>query len=150
MAAAKKAQTAEYAGFWIRFLAAFIDGTIINGMLILAVALIALPVGLMTDFVVAFITGYIALFPLAVIIPWLYEAIMTSSPRQATYGKSAVGVKVTDMQGNRISFGRATGRFFLKYISGNMLLIGYIIIPFTEKKQGLHDMMAGTVVVIRK
>ncbi|HLD97686.1 MAG TPA: RDD family protein [Candidatus Nanoarchaeia archaeon] len=150
MARAKKTQTAEYAGFWMRLAAAFIDGMIINGMLMLAVALIALPVGLVTDFVVALITGYIALFPLAIIIPWLYEAIMTSSPKQATYGKMALGIKITDTAGNRISFLRATGRHFGKYISHMAVYIGYIMIAFTAKKQGLHDMMAGTLVVKSK
>ena len=58
----------------------------------------------------------------------------------------ALGLKVTDMEGNRISFGRATGRYFGKIISGMILYIGYIIAGFTEKKQALHDIMANCLV----
>jgi uncharacterized RDD family membrane protein YckC len=59
----------------------------------------------------------------------------------------ALGIKVTDLSGERIGFGKATGRYFGKIISGLILLIGYIMVAFTEKKQGLHDMMAGCLVV---
>jgi uncharacterized RDD family membrane protein YckC len=58
----------------------------------------------------------------------------------------ALSMKVTDLQGNRISFARATGRHFAKYISAMILLIGYIMAGFTERKQALHDMIAGTLV----
>ena len=71
---------------------------------------------------------------------------MESSSRQATVGKMALGLKVTDLEGRRISFARASGRHFAKYISGMILLIGYIMAGFTERKQALHDMIAGTLV----
>jgi len=58
----------------------------------------------------------------------------------------ALSMKVTDLQGNRISFARATGRHFAKYISAMILLIGYIMAGFTERKQALHDMITGTLV----
>jgi uncharacterized RDD family membrane protein YckC len=77
---------------------------------------------------------------------WIYEASMESSSRQATVGKMALGLKVTDLEGRRISFARASGRHFAKYISGMILLIGYIMAGFTERKQALHDMIAGTLV----
>ena len=78
---------------------------------------------------------------------WLYEALMLSSPYQATLGKMIFGMKVTDLYGNRISFARATGRHFAKYISGPFtLLIGFFMVGFTERKQGLHDIIAGTLV----
>ena len=77
---------------------------------------------------------------------WLYEALMTSSSKQGTLGKMAFRMKVTDLNGRRISFGRATGRFFAKILSG-ILYIGYIMAGFTERKQALHDMIAGTLVV---
>jgi uncharacterized RDD family membrane protein YckC len=77
---------------------------------------------------------------------WLYEALMESSSYQATLGKMIFGMKVTDLSGNRISFGRATGRHFAKWISGMILGIGYIMVGFTERKQGLHDLLAGTLV----
>jgi uncharacterized RDD family membrane protein YckC len=77
---------------------------------------------------------------------WIYEAAMESSSRQATLGKMALGLKVADEQGRRISFARATGRYFAKIISGMILLIGYIMAGFTARKQALHDMIAGTLV----
>jgi len=83
------------------------------------------------------------------IVPWLYFALMEASAKQATLGKLALGIKVTDEAGNRVSFGRATGRFFSKILSGMILCIGYIMIAFTKKKQGLHDILAGTLVVKR-
>lgn len=84
---------------------------------------------------------------LGMVIAWLYSAVMESSPAQATLGKMAMGIKVTDLDGRPISFGRATGRHFGKIISGLLLLIGYIMAAFTERKQALHDIMAGCLVV---
>lgn len=77
---------------------------------------------------------------------WIYEALMLSSQYQATLGKMIFGMKVTDLAGNRISFGRATGRHFAKILSGLVLCIGYIMVGITERKQGLHDILAGTLV----
>ena len=57
-----------------------------------------------------------------------------------------LGMKVTDLYGNRISFARATGRHFAKFISGLMLGFGFLMVAFTERKQGLHDIVAGTLV----
>ena len=81
------------------------------------------------------------------IVGWLYFALMESSVNQATLGKMALGIKVTDLDGNRISFGRATGRYFGKIVSGMILYIGFIMAGFTEKKQALHDIMASCLVV---
>src|SRR2546428_774442 len=69
------------------------------------------------------------------------------SPRLATVGKMVFGLKVTNLEGHRISFARATGRHFAKLISAMILLIGYIMAGFSERKQALHDMIAGTLVV---
>jgi uncharacterized RDD family membrane protein YckC len=77
---------------------------------------------------------------------WLYFALQESSERHATIGKRALNIYVTDLQGRRISFGQATGRHFSKIISYLILCIGYMMAGFTEKKQGLHDMIAGTLV----
>jgi uncharacterized RDD family membrane protein YckC len=84
------------------------------------------------------------------VLAWLYYALMESSKYQATLGKIVLGIVVTDTSGQRISFGRATGRYFAKIISQIILLIGYIMIAFTEKKQGLHDIIASTLVVVKK
>ena len=59
----------------------------------------------------------------------------------------ALGIVVTDMQGRRISFLRATGRYFGKIVSGMLIMIGYLMQPFTEKRQTLHDIMAGCLVL---
>ena len=83
----------------------------------------------------------------AVVASWLYFSLMESSPRGATVGKMVVGLRVVDEQGQRISFLRATGRFFAKIISALILLIGYLMVAFTDRKRGLHDIMAGTLVV---
>jgi uncharacterized RDD family membrane protein YckC len=72
---------------------------------------------------------------------------MESSERQATFGKIALGIKVTDLNGDRISFAKASGRHFAKIISAIILLIGYIMAAFDSKKQALHDKMAGTLVL---
>jgi uncharacterized RDD family membrane protein YckC len=82
-----------------------------------------------------------------VVLFWTYFAGMESSPLRATIGKLAVGLYVTDMQGRRISFSKATGRFFGKLLSGAILCIGFMMAGWTEKKQGLHDMMADTLVL---
>jgi len=91
---------------------------------------------------VAIITG--------IVVSWLYVAGMEASSKQATLGKMALGIIVTDLDGQPISFGRATGRYFAKIISGLTLCVGYIMAGFTEKKQALHDMIASCLVVQRK
>lgn len=83
---------------------------------------------------------------LSIVAGWLYFALMESSKFQGTVGKLALGIIVTDVDGNKISFARATGRYFSKILSGFILMIGYIMAGFTEKKQALHDIIAGTLV----
>jgi uncharacterized RDD family membrane protein YckC len=146
--------SAGYGGFWIRVVAAIIDA--------IALGIIALPIR-MIIFAVGRVSGYrmgpnydenlgrlLALIPLLiganVLVSWLYEALMTSSSWQATLGKKALNLKVTDEAGNRISFARATGRHFAKYLSVAILFIGYIMVAFTERNRALHDMLAGTLV----
>lgn len=144
-----------YAGFWIRFLAVFIDGIILQ----VASFILALPFILVLGLAsasggrtaedLASATLSLLLFPLCIALNWLYEAGFTSSARQATPGKMALNLVVTDLGENRISFGRATGRHFGKYLSSFSLLVGYLIQPFTEKRQALHDLLAGTLVLRR-
>jgi uncharacterized RDD family membrane protein YckC len=79
---------------------------------------------------------------------WLYHALLESSEWQATAGKKALGLAVTDLAGHRISFARASGRHFGKIISGLIPLgIGYILAGLTEKKQAIHDMLASCLVL---
>lgn len=82
-----------------------------------------------------------------IIVGWLYFAFQESSAHQATLGKRALGIKVTDANGMRIGFGRASGRFFGKILSGLIFAIGFMLAGWTERKQALHDLLAGTLVV---
>jgi uncharacterized RDD family membrane protein YckC len=83
-----------------------------------------------------------------VVIVWLYFAMQESSAEQATVGKRILGIIVTNKEGGRISFAQATIRYFSKYLS-SILIIGFIMSAFTKNKQGLHDMIADTLVVNR-
>ena len=80
---------------------------------------------------------------LSIVISLVYYVVLETSPKQGTWGKQIAGIKVTDLQGNRLTVGRATGRFFAKFISGLTCGIGVLMPLFTEKKQTLHDMLAG-------
>jgi len=78
---------------------------------------------------------------------WLYSAILESSSKQATLGKMALGLTVTDTKTQRIGFGQASGRYFAKYISFLILCVGFMMAGFTKRKQGLHDLIASTLVL---
>ena len=138
----------KYAGFWRRFAAYMIDGIVIvfaltQFQIFLSYALRASIPDWDTVLQSMNITIALISLPLA----WTYFSGMESSPLQATIGKLAVGIYVTDLQGQRISFGRATGRFFGKILSGVILYIGYLMAGFTAKKQALHDMLSGCLVL---
>ncbi len=81
-----------------------------------------------------------------ILVPWIYFAYLESSGNQASLGKMAIRAAVTDMQGNRITFSRATLRFFGKCLCVLTIFIGFAIIAFTAYRQGLHDKIAGTLV----
>jgi len=143
-------QPTGYGGFWIRVVAYIIDAIILNvgfGIIarILGIDLFAVDPARMDA---AEAMSQLGSFQGIVLVgAWLYFALMESSPRGATVGKMALGLRVVDEQGQRISFLRATGRFFAKFISGLILMIGYLMVAFTDRKRGLHDIMAGTLVV---
>lgn len=155
----------KYAGFWLRFAAYIIDQFVIGiAGLILAVpfviAIVAFGINLSvmndtSDFfdhgglmMIGGIIGLIVLVALlSIVMKWLYYALMESSKYGGTIGKIAVSIKVVDIEGNRISFGRATGRYFSRIITNMTLLIGYILAGVTEKKQALHDMIASCLVI---
>jgi uncharacterized RDD family membrane protein YckC len=126
------AAAVSYAGFWVRVVALIIDFIIISVVSGL-VAAITLGAGVVLSF----------------FAPWLYEAFMLSSEWQATVGKRAMSIVVTGADGGRITFARATGRHFAKYLSACILGIGFIMAAFTSKKQALHDFIAETFVVHR-
>jgi len=157
-------QNVRYAGFWIRFAAQFIDG-------IIYFIVTSIP-----SFVVGIIAGIygfdiktpflIVLTVVSVVLYWLYPSLFISSKYMATPGKIICGIKVTDMEGNRVSFSRATMRYLFKNGIGDIgNILGYIVpllnvfflftlasplfIPFNEKKQAIHDMLAGTYVIYK-
>jgi len=137
-----------HAGFWRRVAAYFIDGFIVGivGWVVGIVLILGFAAsGGISAMVAASMLNYIVM----IAIYWLYFALQESSPAQATLGKRAFGLKVTDDRAHRISFARATGRFFGKFVSSLILGIGYLLAGFTERKQALHDMMASTFVVFR-
>jgi len=147
--------TRSYGGFWRRFWAYALDGIILNVVTLPLGILIGVPwASLLTDddrFAAEWLAAYLGsvmLFAcLGLALSWLYSALLQSSSRQATLGQMALGLKVTDLHGRRISFARATGRFFATTITNLTFLIGYLIAAFTARKQTFHDMMAGTLVV---
>ena len=148
-----------YAGFWKRFVAYLIDSIVLSVAGFLAIlpilGLIGLGVGSAMSgdsesrdgFIAAAIGAYFIAILAMMVASWLYYALMETSVNQGTLGKMALGIKVTDLNGNRISFGMATGRYFGKIVSSMIFMVGYIMAGFTEKKQALHDMMAGCLVV---
>jgi uncharacterized RDD family membrane protein YckC len=84
-----------------------------------------------------------------VVVPWLYYAGFESSRSQATPGKVLMNLVVTDLQGNKPTFARTSLRFFWKYISALIIFIGFIMIGFTQKHQGLHDRLSGCLVLLQ-
>ena len=156
----------EYGGFWIRFVAYFIDSIIVGiPLAILSIVifivffgatdtfdiLIADPEALSDEEALMFLGSYLGALGLTMVINLVvavsYFAGLQSSKMQATLGKKMLGLKVTDLNGNRISFWRSLGRYFAMSFLSGILLIGYILAAFTEKKQSLHDLIASTVVV---
>jgi len=172
-AGAAQVAPVHYGGFWIRFVAYLLDSVIIGIPLSIILVILFLAFGGMALFhgaiaasavsnpdpeaalaaATPMLGAILAFYAIAIfggfVITWLYFAGLESSARQATFGKSVMGMRVTDLNGNRISFGRASGRYFGKIISGMILDIGFIMAGFTEKKQALHDMIAGTLVMRR-
>jgi len=149
--AAPVVSVARYGGFWIRFVAVVIDAVLLTA--VLAPVYLVIFVGVLGAghavgmpwrgrHLVMWIAGRSLFF----VAWWLYEALLWSSPRQATVGKMLLHLRVTDLQGNPVSFARATARHFSKYLSGFFFFIGYIMAAFTERHQALHDMIAGTLV----
>jgi len=155
-------ESTEYAGFWIRFVAYFIDSLLIGFLqFVLILPLLAffgytainmddlyeldhMDPEILIPVVLSAITGFgLSIF----LLTWLYFALMQSGSRQATVGKMALGLIVTDANGDRISFATASLRYFCKIISSAIFMIGYIMAGFTVKKQALHDIIANTLVI---
>jgi uncharacterized RDD family membrane protein YckC len=122
----------KYAGFWVRFVAALIDGAI----LFVAMWFMArwLKTGLVGD-----VTDLVA--------GWLYYSLQESGYQMATIGKKVLDLKVTNLDGGRISFVQASVRTFMKYLSAFILFIGFLMMLWDEKNRTLQDLIAGTLVV---
>jgi len=133
-------------------LACLIDGVIViscGGVFaIIAAAIIGAGMGIAgfereTDIAAATSAGRVV----ALATVWLYYALLESSSRQATIGKMALGIIVIDEEGGQITFGKATVRYFAKILSALLLFVGYLMVAFTQRKQGLHDLIAETLVI---
>jgi uncharacterized RDD family membrane protein YckC len=141
-----------YAGFWIRFVAWFIDAILLwilslgaHAVIRLSAGYPVMPIWKASDSAPFALSCAEALVDL--VVNWLYYALFESSASQGTLGKQALRLRVTDLQARRISFARATGRYFAKIVSAITLCVGFIMVAFTARRQGLHDMIAETVVL---
>lgn len=130
----------KYAGFWIRFAAFIIDYALIN--------LVLLPLHFMDLLLEPVLLFYSFLF--SFVFYWLYYAVLHSSKWQATLGKFITGIIVVDSKGQRITFARATGRYFAEFLSAIFLFIGYMMAGWNPRKQALHDTLAETFVIYGK
>lgn len=130
--------SAEFGGFWIRFLAVLVDSAIVFLGMGLIVAGGAAALGGETVAVAALAAWLFA---------FLYWPVMQASKLQATVGKALLGLRLTGYQGNRISFLRSLGRELAKILSSAVFMVGYIMAAFTARKQALHDLVASTYVV---
>ncbi len=146
-----------HAGFWRRCAALGIDGLII-GVVVAALeaAFMAGSIGMLTAHergagsIAGLLSMLMLMFALVFLGQWLYFALFEASAMQATPGKRAMGIKVVGETGQRIGFGRASGRYFGKIVSGMIFNIGYVMAGLSARKQALHDLMAGTLVVFRE
>lgn len=129
-----------YAGFWRRTAACTVDQ-------IIASVFFGLPLVLVMD--ISSVMTVLAFNLVGLVLGWLYYALQESSRHQATFGKRALGLVVSDMNGQRLSFARATGRHFGRFLSILICFAGYFMALFTERRQTLHDKLAGTVVLCR-
>ncbi len=148
------------AGFLKRWAALFLDGLILSAGFYAVMFLLILVLGVAGGFESLsaldsedppgwVIGAYIGLYLFYFFAAALYYSLMESSSHQATLGKMALGIKVVDRDGGRLSFAHALGRWFAAALSYLTLYIGFLLAAFTHNKQALHDMVAGTFVVDR-
>ncbi|MCH2454983.1 MAG: RDD family protein [Idiomarina sp.] len=142
----------NHGGFWLRLAAAIIDTIITQIGLMIIGGVFGIFVGIFMGAAgssvadIEIVAGGIG-YAIGIIGQWLYFTIFEISGWMATPGKKILGLQVTDLNGQQIGFGRANGRYWGKIVSALILMIGFIMIAFTDKKQGLHDIMAGTLVI---
>ena len=146
-----------YAGFWRRFVGWLIDLLILIIITHWALALVSSFLKAPIPDTLSFSAFFSALWPTALalividfIIIALYYCLFEASQMQATIGKYIAGIKITDMGGSRISYGKAFLRRVYSLLSIIPIFIGYIVAGFTPRKQTFHDMLAKTVVIVNK
>ncbi len=161
----------RFAGFWVRFVAYVIDSILLSVIQTIVFIFAALLIGIYIPFInepetTGQFTRFVAQYDyetydfisvsflgllgvVSVSVSWLYFAIQESSRKQATLGKAAMGLIVVDENFERISFLRATVRYFSKIISAAIFYIGYIMAGLNSRKRALHDIIAGTYVIRR-
>ena len=152
------AGTKRYAGFWRRFWGYAIDRFIL-GLVFMPVGFLVLGPLLGTDAagwtdtdlpaetITAILGAVLTVAFLALLGSWLYYAFLQSASRQATLGQMALGIRVTDLEGRRVTFGRASARYFATVLTGLTFGIGYLMMLITARKQTLHDLVARTLVL---
>jgi len=131
-----------YAGFWRRLAAYVIDGLLLGTVQATLTILIR---AIAPDD----LRAQLNVLPVSILLAWAYYALMESSPAQATVGKIAIGIYVTDREGDPVDFRRASIRFWAKLISTLALMLGWLMAAFTPGKRALHDYLAGTLVLRR-
>ena len=132
----------EYAGFWRRLAALFIDNIMLS-IIGFVYGFFFFTFLIKTEPEVLIVLYYIW----GILITWLYYSILESSNEQATIGKKTMGIIVVDLSGKKVSFARASGRYFSKYFSILTIGIGYLMIAFSTKKQALHDKISDCLVI---
>ena len=142
------AEKPGYASFGQRFLAFLLDGVILYGFLSLFTIIALYLIVFIFPNNMHFTTMNYYLVLQILTIPTLYYALQEGSSRQATFGKRIMGIKVTTLEGGRIPFGHALIRYVCKILSAIPLFGGFLMQPFTGKKQALHDMLANTLVFV--
>ncbi len=151
-------ETTHYAGFWLRFLAALLDGLVLlAGRFIFFGLLFLMIYAVLNLFEAGEWHRLVVYYSCAVIfaianlwLTWIYYAKMESSKFQATLGKMAAGILVCDKNMAPVTFDRATARYFAKMITNLTLGIGWLMAAFTKRKQALHDHIAGTILIVKK
>src|SRR5690606_21073619 len=133
-------ERAAYGTFWYRVASYILDCLVVSVPVCIVTNMLTFNY-MPTDYVTFAIWIYGSLAGIFV----LYYTIMEASKKQATVGKMAVNLKVTDLGGNRLSIGRSFARCMSKFLSFIILGIGFVMVAWDNKKQGLHDKITGTV-----
>ncbi|HRU05843.1 MAG TPA: RDD family protein, partial [Candidatus Brocadiia bacterium] len=148
-AIAQTAPDVRYGGFWIRFVAVIIDGIVLYPVQSGVQDIWRESIGAWGHSLapgVAVSGAILGAWGLSAATSLVYETFLTASLWQGTVGKKVLGLRVSDVEGRRLSFGRSLGRAAAKYVSAATLMIGYMMAGWTRRKQALHDFLADTVV----